>query len=105
MIEMGYSPSVRLFEAAACGVPIISDNWPGIDEFFMPGEEILIADKPETVIDILRNISEESRHGIAARARKRVMQNHTAQHRARELETYYHQVIDRGYVDQTEAVA
>src|SRR5581483_548045 len=39
MVRAGYSPSVRLFEAAACGVPIISDYWQGLETFFQPGEE------------------------------------------------------------------
>src|SRR4051812_30192170 len=43
MVRWGYSPSVRLFEAAACGVPIISDRWLGLDALFEPGKEILIA--------------------------------------------------------------
>ena len=43
MVRAGYSPSVRLFEAAACGTPIISDAWPGLAEIFEPGAEILIA--------------------------------------------------------------
>ena len=47
MIKMGYSPSVRLFEAAACGVPVISDYWKGLDEFFKLGSEILMSDSSE----------------------------------------------------------
>jgi spore maturation protein CgeB len=46
MKRAGYAPSVRLFEAAACGVPIISDTWPGLETFFRPGEEILVSDGP-----------------------------------------------------------
>ena len=42
----GWSPSVRLFEAAAIGTPIVSDAWPGLDAFFVPGKEILIAEAP-----------------------------------------------------------
>lgn len=44
MKRVGYAPSVRLFEATACGTPIISDTWPGIETFFVPGEEILLAE-------------------------------------------------------------
>src|SRR6266481_1763626 len=53
MVMAGYSPSVRLFEAAACGATIVSDNWPGLDEFFVPGKEILIASSSN---DVLRYI-------------------------------------------------
>src|SRR5205807_8216640 len=42
MIAAGFSPSVRLFEAAACGVPIITDRWPGLDSIFTPGEEVIV---------------------------------------------------------------
>ncbi|HEX9443950.1 MAG TPA: glycosyltransferase, partial [Candidatus Binatia bacterium] len=57
MIEAGYSPSVRLFEAAACGLPIITDYWAGLEEFFKPGREILVADSPEEVLGYLAEIS------------------------------------------------
>ena len=88
MINAGYSPSVRLFEAAACGVPIISDHWNGIDTFFTPGEEILIARSVNDVLGYINNIGEHERRSIAERARQRVLSRHTAAHRARELESY-----------------
>ena len=87
MIDAGYSPSVRLFEAAACGVPIISDRWLGIEEFFTPGKEILLADSSREVTAILREVSPEDAHALGERARKRVLAGHTAAHRAAELET------------------
>jgi spore maturation protein CgeB len=87
MIRAGWSPSVRLFEAAACGVPIISDWWDGLDSLFEPGREILIAEKASEVLRYLRK-SDEERKRIAARARERVLGEHTAAHRARELEMY-----------------
>ena len=83
MIRAGYSPSVRLFEAAACGVPLISDAWPGLEEFFTPGEEILVADSAAEVGAILRRDA----RAIADRARRRVLAQHTAAHRAAELES------------------
>ena len=84
MDRAGYSPSVRLFEAAACGTPIISDWWPGLDELFVPGEEIVIA---RSSADVLRafDLPEPARAAIAARARARVLANHTGAHRAAEL--------------------
>ncbi|MBA3658663.1 MAG: glycosyltransferase [Gemmatimonadales bacterium] len=88
MVEAGYSPSTRLFEAAACGVPIISDWWAGLDEVFEPGLEILIARSSEEVLTILLEMSEAERERIGARSRTRVLKNHTAAHRARELEGY-----------------
>jgi spore maturation protein CgeB len=88
MIAAGHSPSVRLFEAAACGVPVISDAWPGLDEFFTPGEEILVPDGGWNVPAILTGVGEEERVEIGKRARRRVLAAHTAQHRAVELESY-----------------
>ncbi|UFS72148.1 glycosyltransferase [Geomonas sp. RF6] len=88
MLAAGYSPSVRLFEAAACGVPVISDQWPGIDEFFEPGAEILTAGSPGEVLSYLRELPEEQRLEIGEGARRKVLSSHTATHRAKELEGY-----------------
>jgi spore maturation protein CgeB len=86
MIEVGHSPSVRLFEAAACGVPIISDRWAGIDTFFEPGREILLADSARDVLEITTGLSSVEAADIGLRARERVLSGHTAWHRAGELE-------------------
>jgi spore maturation protein CgeB len=86
MRRLGWSPSVRLFEAAACGTPIITDRWRGIEDVFVPGTEILVADSTDDVRDILRVGDESWRHAIAAAARTRVMAEHTAAHRVDLLE-------------------
>lgn len=88
MVRRGHSPSVRLFEAACCGVPIISDWWPGLDEFLTPGEEILIAQGAEDVLRMLRSMPDGQRRAIAEAARARVLGAHTGDHRAAELEGY-----------------
>jgi spore maturation protein CgeB len=88
MIRVGHSPSVRLFEAAACGVPVISDHWPGLERFFVPGEEILLASTPAEVLYYLRELSEADRRGVGERARNKVLAAHSAAARAKELETY-----------------
>ncbi|MBV8650526.1 MAG: glycosyltransferase [Alphaproteobacteria bacterium] len=88
MVRSGWSPSVRLFEAAACGTPVISDSWPGLDHFFRPGNEILVARRPDEILDILRELDETERAGIAAAARRRVLRDHSAARRAAEFETY-----------------
>lgn len=93
MIRAGWSPSVRLFEAAACGVPIISDWWDGLDSLFEPEREILIAETSSDVIRYLRKLDERERRAIGARARERVLHEHTAAHRARELESYTQQPV------------
>jgi spore maturation protein CgeB len=88
MVRAGYSPSVRLFEAAACGVPIISDYWRGIETFFEPGKEILIVETTSQVRDDLGQLPEDERLAIGARARARVLAQHTSAHRAQELVQY-----------------
>ena len=86
MKALGFSPSVRLFEAAACGVPIISDVWPGLETIFAIGREILVAETTEDVLRILRDTTPAKRKSIAAAARRRVLSEHTAAHRAQQLE-------------------
>jgi spore maturation protein CgeB len=95
MRALGFSPSVRLFEAAACGTPVISDRWPGIETIFEPSREILLASTPRDVIEILRDMPEERRRSIAENARRRVLADHTADHRARQLEGYYAEATAR----------
>ena len=86
MVEAGYSPSVRLFEASACQAAIVSDTWPGLDTFFTPGEEILLAHSSDDVLDILAHISDQERARIGRNARERILASHTAAHRAAEFE-------------------
>lgn len=88
MQRAGYSPSVRLFEAAACAVPVVSDSWPGLEQFFVPGEEILVAADSSQMLRILQRFPEEERRAIGERARRRVMKSHSAACRAEELEEY-----------------
>jgi spore maturation protein CgeB len=92
MRRIGYSPSVRLFEAASCGTPVISDDWPGIDEFFSPGKEILIARDGGTVLEYIRDLPEDDRAAIAGAARARVLASHTGARRAADLEESLRQV-------------
>ena len=85
MIAAGWSPSVRLFEAGACGTPIISDLWDGIETLFAPGREMLTAPDEDTVVAAIEG-ADATAMGEAARAR--VLAAHTASHRAAELEAY-----------------
>ncbi len=84
MAAMGWCPSGRLFEAAACGAPILSDEWPGLEEFFKPGDEILLATTAEDTI-AAADLSEEELLRIGARARERTLAEHTSARRARQL--------------------
>ena len=91
MAGMGFCPSGRLFEAAACGAPIVSDIWEGLDEFFEPGREILLAQSAE---DMVAALQREDLGRIARAARERVLACHTADIRAREME----QILESTYV-------
>jgi len=84
MASTGFCPSGRLFEAAACETPIISDSWPGLENFLTPGEEILVADSSEDVVNALLLNPEELRR-VGRAARERVLAEHTAEHRSKEL--------------------
>jgi spore maturation protein CgeB len=94
MVAAGYSPSVRLFEAAACGVPVISDRWPGLETFFTPGHEILIADSADEVITILQELPEARRRAIGEAARRKFLAAHSPAQRARDLESYYAAIVE-----------
>jgi spore maturation protein CgeB len=92
MKRAGYSPSVRLFEAAACGAVIITDTWPGLGEFFDRGREILPVDSSRQVEHLLSNGADIEQLDVGARARSRVLACHTAEHRAVELERYVNEI-------------
>jgi spore maturation protein CgeB len=94
MVRAGYSPSVRLFEAAACGVPIITDKWAGLESFFEPGTEILPVSGSQEVISHL-NMPVEQRMEIADRARRRTLRFHSAAARAEEFETHIIASLDK----------
>lgn len=85
MIAAGWSPSVRLFEAGACGTAIISDRWDGLDALLAPGAEILLADGPDDVAAMLADADLDS---IGRAGRARILAEHTAAHRAEELERH-----------------
>ena len=88
MVRAGYSPSVRLFEAAASGTAIISDPWPGLETILKPDRDVIIATRLEDVLAALLSIPDSRRRRLAQSARRRVLANHTAAHRAAELEKY-----------------
>ncbi len=95
MIRAGFCPSVRLFEAAACGTPIISDCWSGLDTLFEPGREILICATTAEALDVLQHLPEDSRREIGLRGRRRVLSEHTAAQRASQLVEMAREALDR----------
>jgi spore maturation protein CgeB len=84
MAEMGYCPSGRLFEAAACGVPVLSDGWEGLSHFFDPPSEILVANSAEEAIAAL-DTSDDQLRRMSRAARDKVLCHHTAERRAAQL--------------------
>jgi len=84
MAEMGWCPSGRLFEAAACGAPIISDVWDGLDAFFKPGSEVIPAETASDVVSALE-AGDLELAAMARRARERVLDEHSSSRRATEL--------------------
>jgi len=85
MAALGYCPSGRLFEAAACGIPVISDTWEGLDDFFSPGEEYLPASTTEDVLAAI-DLSPDQLKSIGRNARERTLAQHSSNHRAAEME-------------------
>ncbi len=100
MAEMGWCPSGRMFEAAACGAPLLSDTWAGIGDFFEPGAEILLADRKEDVLAALEMDDAELRR-IADRARERTLEQHSSAKRARELVELLERAAARGSAQST----
>jgi spore maturation protein CgeB len=86
MARYGYSPATRVFEAAGAGACLISDRWPGIDEFLEPGREILVASDGAEVAEQLAALHPDRARAIGAAAQRRVLATHTYAHRAAQLE-------------------
>ena len=84
MVERGWCPSGRLFEAAACGAPIVSDIWEGLDAFFQPNQEIILAGGSADVVAALE-LDDEELQRMARRARERTLDEHSSRRRADEL--------------------
>jgi spore maturation protein CgeB len=89
MAKMGFSPATRVFEAAGAGACIITDYWLGIDHFFEPGKEILVAGSGLEVADVLRKLSAEEAKSIGEAAKARVLMHHTYAHRAKEADQIF----------------
>jgi spore maturation protein CgeB len=100
MAQAGHCPSGRLFEAAACGTPIVTDYWDGLESFFQPGEEILVADQTADVLAALE-LSDDQLGRIAGRAHQRAIEEHCAARRARQLEA----ILDSVAADEPETFA
>jgi len=87
MAENGWSPATRVFEAAGAAACLISDEWQGIDEFLEPGREVLVARSGDDVATLLRELMPERAEEIGRAARRRVLREHTYEHRAEQVES------------------
>jgi spore maturation protein CgeB len=86
MARMGFSPATRVFEAAAAGACLVSDAWEGIETFFEPGRELLVARSGEEVAEHIERLTQEEARRIGAAARRRALAEHTYDRRALEVE-------------------
>ncbi|MDT8070771.1 MAG: glycosyltransferase [Terriglobia bacterium] len=86
MADVGFSPPTRIFEAAGAGACLITDYWRGIETFFEPGEEILVAHDAQEIVSYLRETSSAQRDAIGTRMRQRALQEHAYASRAREVD-------------------
>ncbi|WP_109486657.1 CgeB family protein [Occallatibacter savannae] len=91
MVAAGYSPSVRLFEASACGAAIVSDYWKGLEHVLTPNQEVLLPKDAYEVAQIIRTMPDAERTRMGLNARERILSAHTAAHRAIEFE----QIVNR----------
>jgi spore maturation protein CgeB len=88
MARYGYCPSGRFFEAAACGTPVLTDGWEGLETFFIPGEELFVAQSAQNVMDVL-SVSDHELSRMAWRARERTLGEHTGDDRAAQMLSYF----------------
>jgi spore maturation protein CgeB len=86
MVANGFSPATRVFEAAGAGACVISDAWEGLEQFLEPGSEVLACDSGAEVAQTLASLDRFTAHEIGARARERMLDEHTYAHRAVEVE-------------------
>jgi spore maturation protein CgeB len=86
MARYGFSPATRVFEAAGAAACIITDAWRGVDQFLAPQQEILVAESGDDVVRLLASLGPERATAIGAAARKRVLAEHTYEHRAAEVD-------------------
>lgn len=86
MAGVGFSPPTRVFEAAGAGCCVVTDRWAGVEKFFAPGTEILVAGNAEDIVYCLRALSAEDAKSVGSQMRNRALQDHTYELRAKEFE-------------------
>jgi spore maturation protein CgeB len=86
MAKVGFSPPTRVFEAAGAGACLITDSWEGVEQFFEPGREILVASNAEDIVRHLREISSERAASIGRAMRARALRDHMYRIRAQHVD-------------------
>ena len=99
MTRCGWCPSGRFFEAAACGTPLMTDGWEGLDAFFDPQHDLRVVQRVQDVEDVLQ-MPDSDLLAMASRARERTLEEHTGRVRAGQLLTY----LDEAYSGRTESI-
>lgn len=100
MAAVGFSPATRVFEAAGAGACLITDYWEGIEQFLVPGEEVLVARTGQDVADLLADLTTERARAIGDAARRRVLAEHTYELRAKQVDELF-----RAHADATQVAA
>ena len=90
MARVGFSPPTRVFEAAGAGACVITDAWAGIDQFFEPGREILVAESAEDIVSFLRETPRQAACEIGKAMRERALRDHTYSLRAHQVHEALH---------------
>jgi spore maturation protein CgeB len=85
MANVGFSPPTRVFEAAGAGACLITDAWAGVETFFEPGKEILVASSAQEIVDLLRTTGREEAERIGLAMHQRALRDHTYSQRAAEV--------------------
>ncbi len=86
MAKIGFSPPTRVFEAAGAAACVITDSWSGIEEFFVPGGEILVASSAGDIVHFLRDVSPFGASKIGSAMRDRALRHHTYELRSQEVD-------------------
>jgi spore maturation protein CgeB len=109
MASSGYSPPTRVFEVAGAGACMLCDDWPGIDDCFEPGKEILVVRTAKDVVDALRQHGAVARRKIGEAFRTRALRDHTYRQRAELAESVFLDALARRQIGslavQTEVIA
>jgi spore maturation protein CgeB len=95
MADFGFSPPTRVFEVAGAGTCLLCDDWPGIDQFFEPGKELIVIRSAEDVVSALDSYVTEDRRHIGQAFRSRALRDHTYARRAQQAEAAFERCLLR----------